>query len=545
MNYFFLVFGIMFFFMGCNHITVHKVQIEEHKSRSISSIDQIDDDQVDYFINTNVTKINIEQYQNLVEETLVWRSKAIAFFNFIEKLDVYSNSDLRILHEQGTEDYIKLRERLNIHISEVKWLTSRQITLKLTNGKTRYRPAKWFKGEFKKIHFINPEDEVGQFYIEKIKLGLASALLLYDNYLLAIAQYQKYKKTRMLLNYDNIEYPAYLQEITDKFNSSRNFERLQKAIKIFISIRKYEQKNSLLLSGEHKYLNDLIEHSYFYLKNHSFSYWDKLVSKLRGYKSIIYDRFMNIKNQTLNEVSKVFGNSVGMVSFRDGKMKYLNSEKILNIKQNLEPLDILLEKTPFRLTDHFIPGHWGHVAIWVGTQEDLELLGVWELLPGLYDEAKDLYGYNGPSFQQLVKDGHNIIEALRPGVQINTFQHFLNIDDFAVIRLKELDLNSKINFLIRAFEQIGKEYDFNFDVETDKKIVCSELAYVTFNDGRINWPVEKQLGRRTISPDNVASKAVNNGAFYPIILFYQGKEIIDNIEENFNHLLMENYNLIK
>ena len=192
-----------------------------------------------------------------------------------------------------------------------------------------------------------------------------------------------------------------------------------------------------------------------------------------------------------------------------------------------------------------IPGHFGHVAIWVGTQKDLELLGVWELLPGLYDEAKDLYGYNGPSFQQLVKDGHNIIEALRPGVQINTFQHFLNIDDFAVIRLKELDFNSKINFLVRAFEQIGKEYDFNFDVETDKKIVCSELAYVTFNDGRINWPVEKQLGRRTISPDNVASKAVNNGAFYPIILFYQGKEIIDNIEENFNHLLMENYNLIK
>ena len=28
--------------------------------------------------------------------------------------------------------------------------------------------------------------------------------------------------------------------------------------------------------------------------------------------------------------------------------------------------DILLEKTPFRLTDKLIPGYWGHAAVWIG-----------------------------------------------------------------------------------------------------------------------------------------------------------------------------------
>ena len=50
---------------------------------------------------------------------------------------------------------------------------------------------------------------------------------------------------------------------------------------------------------------------------------------------------------------------------------------------------------------------------------------------------------------------------------------------------------------------MGKTYDFNFDVETTDKLVCSELLYQSFGD--VAWPTEKYLGRVTISPDNVAS----------------------------------------
>jgi hypothetical protein len=36
---------------------------------------------------------------------------------------------------------------------------------------------------------------------------------------------------------------------------------------------------------------------------------------------------------------------------------------------------------------------------------------------------------------------------------------------------------------------LGKEYDFNFNVETDEDVVCSELAYTVFKN--IDWPTKK------------------------------------------------------
>ena len=59
-------------------------------------------------------------------------------------------------------------------------------------------------------------------------------------------------------------------------------------------------------------------------------------------------------------------------------------------------------------------------------------------------------------------------------------------------------------------------YDFNFDVETTDKLVCSELLYQSFGD--VNWPTEPYIGRTTISPDNVVSLALFDNP--PIELVY-------------------------
>jgi len=32
------------------------------------------------------------------------------------------------------------------------------------------------------------------------------------------------------------------------------------------------------------------------------------------------------------------------------------------------------------LTDQLIPGHWGHAAVYIGTEEELEALGIWNEL---------------------------------------------------------------------------------------------------------------------------------------------------------------------
>ena len=162
-----------------------------------------------------------------------------------------------------------------------------------------------------------------------------------------------------------------------------------------------------------------------------------------------------------------------------------------------------MEKTPFRLTDKLIPGHFGHVAIWVGTERELKALDLWD-----HEWIKP--------HQEKIRRGASVLEALRDGVQLNTLEHFMDVDDVAVLRLTELKENKET--MIRAFRQIGKSYDFNFDVETTDRIVCSELAYVVFTE--VDWQTEKTLGRSTISPDHVAHKCLQKPEEMKLILFY-------------------------
>ena len=89
--------------------------------------------------------------------------------------------------------------------------------------------------------------------------------------------------------------------------------------------------------------------------------------------------------------------------------------------------------------------------------------------------------------------------------------------------------------IIRALRQVGKEYDFNYDVETTDKIVCSQLVYMAYTD--ISWPTSKVAGRYTISPDNVAFKAINNGPLKLVTFYHDGKRIDDNAEALMEELM--------
>lgn len=129
-----------------------------------------------------------------------------------------------------------------------------------------------------------------------------------------------------------------------------------------------------------------------------------------------------------------------------------------------------------------------------------------------------------------------MVEALRDGVQINSLEHFLNIDDFSILRYKEETNDEKAKRIILTLRQVGKEYDFNFDVETSDKIVCSELVYISCTS--INWQTDKLLGRHTISPDNVAIKSVEERSVFSIInLIHDGKIVHANHKEFMKKLL--------
>jgi uncharacterized protein YycO len=200
-----------------------------------------------------------------------------------------------------------------------------------------------------------------------------------------------------------------------------------------------------------------------------------------------------------------FGNTAGGVRWRKGHL--LKKENIhQEILDQLKPLDIITEKTYFALTDKLIPGHFGHNAIWLGTKEELIKNGMWNhraIIP----------------YHKDIEAGKSILESDRTGTHLKSLKVFMNVDEFAILRLKEIHslTNERVEEIYTvALSQIGKIYDFNFDVETTDKLVCSELLYQSFTN--VFWPTKPYLGRVTITPDNVTSLALYDNP--PIDLVY-------------------------
>lgn len=222
------------------------------------------------------------------------------------------------------------------------------------------------------------------------------------------------------------------------------------------------------------------------------------------------DTLMSFFGKVTNAISGIFGNLVGKVRWRHG---YFYKDNFVKQKliSNLKPLDILFEKTPFALTDALIPGHFGHAALYLGTEEQLKDIGMWQnniIKP----------------FHKDIRSGKIIIEAIRPGVGLTTLDKFMEIDEIAIVRQPNVSDNAfeTKNIYKRALDQLGKEYDFNFDVETTDKIVCSELLFFAF--GKINWPTAYILGRPTISPDNLAELTFYDKSPINFVLNYWSKK---------------------
>lgn len=449
-------------------------------------------------------KAEIEQFQELVEEALVWRAKAIDFSERNKekfKKQNLSHSEMLLLYA-STKEYLALREK-------ILELAHRYERVAEASTVVEYVPESGTSLNQNLLR-IDPLDSSGRELLIKTKVSLSAALVLYDNYMIGIYPYTKNKKTRKMLNLDIPGVRLKLEKITDSFFDLENRNKMIRAIELFKADLKFKEKKKIETNEYEQYLETLSLQSPFYAFIAEKSRSIETPGALRATFDRAYDR-VRFMNESFSFIaSKLFGNTMGLVAFRKGILKNLPPEEKNEISSKMKPLDILLEKTPFRLTDSFIPGYYGHVAIWVGDESDLRALNLWD----------------HPSIQKYhseIRSGKRIIEALRPGVQINSLEHFLDIDDLLVLRNPNMAYEQSREFLVRAFDQIGKDYDFNFDVETDSKIVCSEIVYVVFHD--INWPTKKALGRYTISPDNVASKAIDQHTLEPQLMYRSGVRV--------------------
>lgn len=421
--------------------------------------------------------------QQLVEKSLTYRAITIRtarkLKHKIKNNQPLSGNDIDILN-RGTIAHLELREQLfDYAVQHACW------------------PE--FTADDLDRYAISRTDQ-----LHGVMLSLAAALVLYDNYLLAIAIFEEDDKLRRILNTRDSGYKiarAILTKVTKSYYSSRSRVLVAKAIRFF------ENHKSLVTTDDLSYIKLLIETSPTFHMIQNTPFVRLLAGKIKSFESITSDKLVQLNSSNINFFSALFGNSIGVIEFRKGKL-HKQDQIHKTILKKLKAGDILLEKTPFRLTDKLIPGHWGHVAIWLGTEPELKALGIW----------------NHPlvvPYQPLIKNGQLVVEALRSGVEMSTLAKFMNVDDLAILRAPRLNTEQQKTVVLNALRQVGKQYDFNFDVESKNKIVCSELIYLAYTHRE--WLTEKMLGRHTISPDNIAQIVFTTDPLEIVMLFHDGK----------------------
>ena len=201
--------------------------------------------------------------------------------------------------------------------------------------------------------------------------------------------------------------------------------------------------------------------------------------------------------------------------------KYLiTAEQARSLAPRLEPGDVFFGRREWHISNVGIPGFWPHVALYVGrpderrawlatdpgaaswVREQGEASGDLEaLLKRRHPEAyatslsKDVEGYD-----------RRCIEAIAPGVTFTSLE-FSTGDSLAVLR-PALPKRARAAALVRAFSFSGRPYDYNFDFQTDRALVCSELVCKSYEPSDevegLRLPIVEMAGRLLTPPNEIA-----------------------------------------
>lgn len=169
--------------------------------------------------------------------------------------------------------------------------------------------------------------------------------------------------------------------------------------------------------------------------------------------------FYKIKSAFLSWFSDIRFYKGGIILFGDSHYE-LKGPDIRAIINHLQPGDIMLRRYNHYLGSVFIPGYWSHMALYLGDNTVIHMLG--------------------------------------EGVTKEDILTFTRADDLCILRARDPEL---IEYALIKAENIyckHIEYDYNFDFEDGTKMSCTELGLICFNYP----PFNSRSNKKMVLPDD-------------------------------------------
>jgi Permuted papain-like amidase enzyme, YaeF/YiiX, C92 family len=208
-----------------------------------------------------------------------------------------------------------------------------------------------------------------------------------------------------------------------------------------------------------------------------------------------------------------FGAAIGYpLSFVRWRRGYLEDETAFRnqLKGLLKPFDVLVVKNGYKLTDRIIPGVFTHAAIWLGDEAALREAGLWD-----YPDMVTLH--------EKIAEGLTVIEAEPGGTVLVDLDRIFDSDQLTIIRIPappDDPVGWRCELATLAIGQIGRPYDYSFDLDSTDRLSCSEVVTGTFHD--VTWQVRLLFGRSTVLPDDIIRLALSEGSGLRVVAYFAG-----------------------
>ncbi|MBW6507016.1 MAG: hypothetical protein K0B00_09725 [Rhodobacteraceae bacterium] len=201
-----------------------------------------------------------------------------------------------------------------------------------------------------------------------------------------------------------------------------------------------------------------------------------------------------------------FGNLVGGSILRPGHLA--DPAPQAAALKVIKPLDVVVLSSKGRASGNTIPGLFGHLAMYLGSEAELRALGMW----------------NHPSVaphQAEIRAGATFIEADRYGVHLSTPEIVLDTDKILLLRPQLAGNARRREIVVGLASRLGMEFDYHFDNATPDVLYCAELVSIVMPE--LNMPTRTIYGRQSILPDDVAAQAAVRRSNLTFAAYFRGE----------------------